>query len=130
MKGLGPAAATAAPAGKRRWRCVVATGAALALVFFSVVVPLAVLLGLHKRFPSSPYLPPSPKTLPFSYSLEVPLASRIQAFRPVCGREHDLGASQLVTRCFYSNSVGFFGLCSVLGRRKRGVGECRLNLII
>ncbi|EES19710.1 probable galacturonosyltransferase 7 [Sorghum bicolor] len=52
MKGLGPAAATAAPAGKRRWRCVAATGAALALLFFSVVVPLAVLLGLHTRFPS------------------------------------------------------------------------------
>ncbi|KAL6610399.1 hypothetical protein ACP70R_040368 [Stipagrostis hirtigluma subsp. patula] len=47
----GPAAA-AAPSGKRRWRCLAATGAALALLFFAVVVPLAVLLGLHARFPS------------------------------------------------------------------------------
>ncbi|CAL4901350.1 unnamed protein product [Urochloa decumbens] len=52
MKGPGPAAASAAPAGKRRWRCVAAAGAAVALAFFSVVVPLAVLLGLHARFPS------------------------------------------------------------------------------
>ncbi|WVZ98987.1 hypothetical protein U9M48_044354 [Paspalum notatum var. saurae] len=52
MKGPGPVASAVAPAGKRRWRCVAATGAALALVFFSVVVPLAVLLGLHSRFPS------------------------------------------------------------------------------
>ncbi|GJM88914.1 hypothetical protein PR202_ga05494 [Eleusine coracana subsp. coracana] len=46
------AAAAAALAPKRRWRCVVATCAAAALLFFSVVVPLAVLLGLHARFPS------------------------------------------------------------------------------
>ncbi|TKW26669.1 hypothetical protein SEVIR_3G205200v4 [Setaria viridis] len=52
MKGPGPAAAPAAPAGKKRWRCVAAAGAAVALAFFSVVVPLAVLLGLHARFPS------------------------------------------------------------------------------
>lgn len=52
MKGPGPAAATVASVGKKRWRCVAATGAALALVFFSVVVPVAVLLGLHARFPS------------------------------------------------------------------------------
>ncbi|KAJ1263387.1 hypothetical protein BS78_09G180700 [Paspalum vaginatum] len=52
MKGPGPVASAVAPAGKRRWRCVAATGAALALVFFSVVVPVAVLLGLHSRFPS------------------------------------------------------------------------------
>ena len=96
MKSLGPAFATSAPAGKRRWRCVAATGAALALVFFSVVVPFAVLLGLHTRFPSSPYLTPPPKTLPFFYTLAVPLASRIQAFRSVCGREHDLGAPQVL----------------------------------
>ncbi|XP_062181287.1 probable galacturonosyltransferase 7 isoform X1 [Phragmites australis] len=51
MKGPGPAAA-AAPVGKRRWRCLAAACAALALLFFSVVVPLAVLLGLHARFPS------------------------------------------------------------------------------
>ena len=108
MKSLGPAFATSAPAGKRRWRCVAATGAALALVFFSVVVPFAVLLGLHTRFPSSPYLTPPPKTLPFFYTLAVPLASRIQAFRSVRVRKHDLGAPQLVTRCFYPNSVVFF----------------------
>ncbi|PAN18939.1 hypothetical protein PAHAL_3G236700 [Panicum hallii] len=52
MKSPGTAAASAAPAGKRRWRCVAAAGAAVALAFFSVVVPLAVLLGLHARFPS------------------------------------------------------------------------------
>ncbi|CAN6341617.1 unnamed protein product [Urochloa humidicola] len=52
MKGSGPAAAFVAPAGKRQWRCVAAAAAAVALAFFSVVVPLAVLLGLHARFPS------------------------------------------------------------------------------
>jgi hypothetical protein len=33
---------------------VAAAAAALALLFLSVGVPLAVLLGLHQRFPSSP----------------------------------------------------------------------------
>ncbi|KAL5229498.1 hypothetical protein ABZP36_028274 [Zizania latifolia] len=48
MKGQ---AGGAAPS-KRRWRSVAAASAALALLFFSVGVPLAVLLGLHGRFPS------------------------------------------------------------------------------
>ncbi|KAF0925382.1 hypothetical protein E2562_016639 [Oryza meyeriana var. granulata] len=48
MKGQ---AGGAAPA-KRRWRGVAAATAALALLFLSVGVPLAVLLGLHQRFPS------------------------------------------------------------------------------
>uniref|UniRef100_A0A0D9WHW7 Hexosyltransferase n=1 Tax=Leersia perrieri TaxID=77586 RepID=A0A0D9WHW7_9ORYZ len=41
----------ASPA-KRRWRSVAAASAAVALLFLSVGVPLAVLLGLHQRFPS------------------------------------------------------------------------------
>ncbi|XP_052157445.1 probable galacturonosyltransferase 7 [Oryza glaberrima] len=49
MKGQGGGAG--APA-KRRWRSVAAAAAALALLFLSVGVPLAVLLGLHQRFPS------------------------------------------------------------------------------
>lgn len=65
MKGSGQAAASAAPAGKRRWRCMAAAGAAVALAFFSVVVPLAVLLGLHTRFPSSTNLTPPPKSYLF-----------------------------------------------------------------
>ncbi|KAL6841432.1 hypothetical protein ACP4OV_028950 [Aristida adscensionis] len=56
MKGPAAAGAALAPAGKRRWRCLAAAGAALVLLFFSLVVPLAVLLGLHARFPSSMYL--------------------------------------------------------------------------
>lgn len=72
-----------------------AAGAALALAFFSVVVPLAVLLGLHARFPSSTRLTPPHKTLPLSCSLAVPLASQIQASRPVRWLEHDLRALPL-----------------------------------
>ena len=98
MKSLGPAAVTAAPAGKRRWRCVAATGAALALVFFSVVVPFAVLLGLHTRFPSSPYLTPPPKTLPFFYTL---------ACRSLPGSRH---------------SVQFAGASTISGHLKSSTG--------
>ncbi|TVU19946.1 hypothetical protein EJB05_36129, partial [Eragrostis curvula] len=62
MKGPSPAAAAAASlAPKKRWRYLAATCAAVALLFFSVVVPLAVLLGLHARFPSSQYPVHAPK---------------------------------------------------------------------
>ncbi|XP_072955104.1 probable galacturonosyltransferase 7 isoform X2 [Typha angustifolia] len=49
MKGYA-ATVAAAPPGKRRWRCFAV--AVFALVFCSLLVPLAVLLGLHNRFPS------------------------------------------------------------------------------
>ncbi|RZS17692.1 hypothetical protein BHM03_00049873 [Ensete ventricosum] len=55
MKGYGSAGAgggsvVAPPASKRRWKGQAA--AVLALVVFSLLVPLAFLLGLHNRFPS------------------------------------------------------------------------------
>ncbi|CAL9037838.1 unnamed protein product [Musa banksii] len=55
MKGYGSAGAgggsvVAQPASKRRWKGQAA--AVLALVVFSLLVPLAFLLGLHNRFPS------------------------------------------------------------------------------
>lgn len=45
---------TVAASAKRRWKWFVA--AVLALVFFSLLVPLAFLLGLHNRFPSGKFL--------------------------------------------------------------------------
>ncbi|OAY85023.1 Signal peptidase complex subunit 3A [Ananas comosus] len=65
MKGY--AAAAAAPPGKRRWRCLAV--AVLALVFCSLLVPLAVLLGLHhNRFPSG-YLTDDHSASEFSFGV-------------------------------------------------------------
>ncbi|KAG8039354.1 hypothetical protein GUJ93_ZPchr0039g14209 [Zizania palustris] len=84
MKGQ---AGGAAPS-KRRWRSVAAASAAMALLFFSVGVPLAVLLGLHGRFPSSPY---PAKTLPFLLSPSLPAPRSGLLFRVFGRGERSVG---------------------------------------
>ena len=132
MKGPGAAAGSAAPAGKRRWRCVAAAGAAVALAFFSVVVPLAVLLGLHASFPSSACLTPRPQNPTFFLLPRGAARFPDPGVPPVPARARSECLSRLHPASniyFDSNSVDLFGLCSVLGRRERCVGKCQLNLI-
>lgn len=65
MKGY----SSGAPPSKRRWKGQATT--VLALVFFSLLVPLAFLLGVHNRFPSGYFNDdPSPSESSFSFERE------------------------------------------------------------
>lgn len=83
MKGYGSGGVSSAAqqAAKRRWKGQAA--AVFALFVFSLLVPLAFLLGLHNRFPSGA----SPRQIPRIQTLIVPSRCRASPPPPVtlCG---------------------------------------------